>query len=119
MVDVIIILIVAVLLIFALRSSIKRFKGEKTCCGGSGGSVKAKKKSLDGPVIGTMTVRISGMHCDNCAKSVKNAIDKVDGVVAEVDYQSGIASVKYDRNVDESKIRSAVIDAGYKVESIN
>ena len=54
MVDAIIILVVVVLLIFALKGSIKHFRGEGACCGGGSGSVKtkkAKKKTLDGPVV--------------------------------------------------------------------
>ncbi len=45
MVDIIIVLIVIVLLGFALKGSIKHFKGEGPCCGGgSGSSKKAKTK---------------------------------------------------------------------------
>ena len=36
MVDTIIVLIVIVLLVFALKGSLKHFRGEGTCCGGSG-----------------------------------------------------------------------------------
>ena len=41
MVDAIIILVVVVLLIFALKGSIKHFRGEGACCGGGSGSVNA------------------------------------------------------------------------------
>ena len=39
MVDIIIVLIVIVLLGFALKGSIKHFKGESPCCGGGGGEI--------------------------------------------------------------------------------
>ena len=53
MVDAIIIVLVIILLFFALKGSLKHFKGESPCCGGgSGNSGKAKTKFLDGPVIG-------------------------------------------------------------------
>ena len=42
MVDIIIIAVVFVLLLFALRSSVRHFKGEKTCCsGGSRGTAQS------------------------------------------------------------------------------
>ena len=112
-----IVVIVFILLLFALRSSVKRFKGEKTCC--SGGNVKNADKHLDGPVIGSYKVRISGMHCENCAKRVKGNIDKIDGAVADVDWQSGLANVRYDRTIDESVLRDSIQILGYKVESIS
>jgi len=52
MVNVIIVLILVILLSFAVKSSIRHFKGEGACCGGGSGTVKTKKpkkKKLDGP----------------------------------------------------------------------
>ena len=43
MADTIIILVVVVILIFALKGSIRHFRGEGACCGGGSGSVKTKK----------------------------------------------------------------------------
>ena len=117
MVDLVIILVIFILLLFALRSSVKHFKGEKTCC--SGGSIRTAEKRLDGPVTGTFRMRISGMSCDNCARKVKSAIDGIEGAVASVDYKSGYATVNCDRAVDEIALKEAVRNAGYKVESIS
>ena len=62
MTDIIVIIIVVILLGFALKGSIKHFKGEGACCGGgSGNTKKSKTKYLDGPVIGRKTLKISGM----------------------------------------------------------
>ena len=83
MVDAIIIVLVIILLFFALKGSLKHFKGESPCCGGgSGNSGKAKTKFLDGPVIGKKTLTIEGMHCDHCVKHVQNAINSIDGASA-------------------------------------
>lgn len=120
MVDIIIYIIVAVILFLALRASIKHFKGESTCCGSSGGGlIKTGEKKLDGPVVSTMTMRVSGMHCEECAERVKRAIDSVDGAAGSVDLKAGTATVRCDRQVDESKLRSAVREAGYTVDSIS
>ena len=119
MVDVIIVLIVAVLIVFAARGSVKHFKGEGSCCGG-GGRAKSGDKALNGPVMKRRTLKIDGMHCQNCAERVKAAINSVDGSAAEyVDYKSGIADVKFDRDVDDFIVRKAIEGAGYKVVSMH
>lgn len=119
--DVIIILILIVILGFAVKSSIKHFKGEGTCCGGGSGQVKTKrpkKKKLDGPVIGTRTTKISGMHCQNCVNSVTRALNSLDGVSAKVSLRDNSAEVSFDRSVEEDRLRRAVEDAGFEVLSI-
>lgn len=119
--NVIIILILVVLLSFAVKNSIKHFKGEGACCGGSSGSVrtkKPKKKKLDGPVIGKRTIEISGMHCRNCVNSVTRALNSIDGVAAKVSLRDSRADVLLDRMVDENDLRHAVEGAGFKVISI-
>ena len=119
--DVIIILILTVILGFAVKSSIKHFKGEGACCGGGSGQVKTKrpkKKKLDGPVIGTRTIKISGMHCQNCVNSVTRALNSLDGVSAKVSLRDNSAEVSFDRSVEEDRLRRAVEDAGFEVLSI-
>ena len=119
--DVIIILFLIVILGFAVKSSIKHFKGEGACCGGGSGQVKTKrpkKKKLDGPVIGTRTIKISGMHCQNCVNSVARALNSLDGVSAKVSLRDNSAEVSFDRSVEEDRLRRAVEDAGFEVLSI-
>ena len=121
MVDAIIILVVVIILIFALKGSIKHFRGEGACCGGGSGSVKtkkAKKKTLNGPVVGRRTIRITGMHCQNCVNGVTRAINAIDGAAAKVSLKNNSAEVSCDRDVDKEKLKRAVEDAGYKVISI-
>lgn len=121
MVDIIIYIIIAVLLVFAIRSAFRRMSGKGGCCGGGIGSslVKTSEKILDGPVVSTKTMRIEGMHCDACAERVKRAIDSIDGAAGKVDFKSGKATVNCDRNVDEARLRVAVKEAGYTVLSIS
>ena len=109
-----------VLLGFALKGSIKHFKGEGPCCGGgSGSSKKAKTKFLDGPVIGRKTLKISGMHCEHCANTVTNALNGLDGVTAKVSLKENSAEVSYDREIDLADLKNAVKNAGYEVTSIS
>ena len=122
MADTIIILVVVVILIFALKGSIRHFRGEGACCGGGSGSVKtkkAKKKTLDGPVTGQRTIRISGMHCRNCANSVTNALNAIDGVSAKVSLKDNTAEFSFDRTVDDADLKQAVEKAGFEVISIS
>lgn len=119
MADAIIILIVIVLLGFALKGSIKHFRGEGPCCGGGSGKVtRSREKILDGPVIARKTIRISGMHCENCVNSITAALNKVEGVSAKVSLADQTAVVSLDREVEEYKLRRAVEKAGFEVISI-
>ena len=120
--DAIIMVVILIVLIFAVKGSLKHFKGEGACCGGGSGSVKPKKpkkKTLDGPVIGRCMIRISGMHCQNCVNSVTNALNAIDGVSAKVNLKDNRAEVSYDREVDESVLKQAVEGAGFEVVSIS
>ena len=87
-IDVIILIIVAVLLLIALYGSIRHFKGEGPCCGGTS-SRKSQEKQLMRPVIGRKSLRISGMHCENCADHVARALNTIEGVSANVSLKEG------------------------------
>ena len=120
--DVIIMIVILIVLIFAVKGSWKHFKGEGACCGGGSGSVKPKKpkkKTLDGPVIGRRAIRISGMHCQNCVNSVTSALNAIDGVSAKVNLKDNSAEVSYDRPVDVADLKQAVERAGFKVDGIS
>ena len=106
MVDIIVVLIVVVLLGFALKGSIKHFKGDSPCCGGGGGTVvlDIPDKKLDKPVLGKKVLKISGMHCEHCVKAVTEAINKIDGASAKVNLSENEAVVSYDRELDELQI---------------
>ena len=119
MADIIILLIVLVVIIFAVKGTIKHFKGEGPCCGGGGKVlVDSTKKTLEHPEIGEKTVKISGMHCDHCVSSVTAAINKIDGAVAKVNLKKEEAVVSYDLQTSDDEIRNAVEDAGFTVVSI-
>ena len=120
MVDIIVVLIVVVLLGFALKGSIKHFKGDSPCCGGGGGTVvlDIPDKKLDKPVLGKKVLKISGMHCEHCVKAVTEAINKVDGASAKVNLSENEAVVSYDRELDEEQLRSAVTKAYDKLEEM-
>lgn len=120
MVNAIVILILILIAIFAIRGTIKHMKGESPCCGGGGASeIKEKPSKLERPVIGEKIVQISGMICEHCVNRVMRALNKIDGVSANVSLKGKRAVVSYDREIDVNVLKKAVEDAGYTVESIS
>ena len=119
MVDIIILLIVLVIIIFAVKGTIKHFKGEGACCGGgSKGLIKTEEKKLQHPKIGEKTVKISGMHCEHCAENVTRSINRIDGAAAKVSFKKSQAIVSYDRQISDEHIRHAVKKGAYEVLEI-
>ena len=120
MVNAIVILILILIAIFAIRGTIKHMKGESPCCGGGGASeIKEKPSKLERPVIGEKIVQISGMTCEHCVNREMRALNKIDGVSANVSLKGKRAVVSYDREIDVNVLKKAVEDAGYTVESIS
>ncbi len=61
------------------------------------------------------TLKVEGMTCANCARSVSNAIQNNGGKNISVDFISGEAS--FDGEVDLEIVSGAIESVGYKVES--
>ena len=114
MVDALILLAVIVLMIFAVKGSIKHFKGESPCC--QRGEPEQNAKKLDGVIIKEKDFKIAGMRCANCAYRVEKAINRIDGVSSRVDFPSGTAHVSYSSLVDDDSIIEAVRSSGYDVK---
>lgn len=68
-----------------------------------------------GMAIETLQLPISGMTCDNCARSVERALSAVPGVLkVRVDRQGAQAHVEYDPEfVKRDAMTAAVRDLGY------
>lgn len=116
--DVIMIAILAVIVIVAIRSALKHFKGEGGCCGGGGSDIKEPDKNLSGPVIMTKVFEIDGMHCENCTNRVKRAINRIDGVSAKLDLKKKQAVVEYEKEVADDTIIRAIENLEYKVMAV-
>jgi len=115
MTDYIIIAVIAVVLLVALRSGIKRLRGDSSCC--SGGTYKAHSKKL-GTVADKKTFTVEGMHCQHCVNRVMEALNAIDGVSAVVHLQGGKAVVTSEKTIDSDVIRRAVEKAGYTVTGV-
>ena len=82
---VIICILLALIIIFAVVNSAKHFRGEGGCCGG-GSDIKVKKKKLAN-VKETLVISIDGMTCKNCSMRIQNKLNEMDNVSADVNLQ--------------------------------
>lgn len=64
------------------------------------------------------TISIEGMMCEHCVKHVTDALNKLDGVAAEVSLSDKNAVVNLEKEVSEEVLKQAVEDAGYQVTGI-
>ena len=62
-----------------------------------------------------VSLQIGGMTCENCARKVENALNRLDGTWAKVSISSHTAEVLCKSEPDEAALREAVRKAGYVV----
>jgi len=63
--------------------------------------------------MNTVTLQITGMTCDHCARSAEAALNALPGVTAEVSYEKASARIETDGSVDSARLRAAVEAQGY------
>ncbi len=114
--NIVAIAVLILIVVLAVRGSIKHFKGEGGCCGGSS-VVKVQDKKLSGPVIGKKTFFIEGMHCENCRNRVKRTINSIDGASCKVNLKKGRVDIELDREIDDGTFISAIENLDYHVVS--
>ncbi|HJD28710.1 MAG TPA: heavy-metal-associated domain-containing protein [Candidatus Blautia avicola] len=124
MTDLIALLILVLILGLAVAYIVKAKRRGVKCIGCPAGgncssAKKMKRKKLDGPVIGKRILKISGMHCEHCARNVTIMLDRIDGVSADVNLSAGRAVVSYDRDISNEVLKDAVEKIGYQVVSIS
>ena len=64
------------------------------------------------------TIAIEGMMCEHCVKHVTDALNKLDGVDAEVSLDDKNACVELKTDISDEELKQAVEDAGYQVTGI-
>ena len=69
----------------------------------------------------TETLKVTGMTCEGCTKSVANALNALDGVhEVVVSLSAGEAAVRYDEHLtSHDQLKSVVEGVGYGVDSTN
>lgn len=117
-VNVIIILIIAVGIVFGVRSVVRSAAG-KSCCSGGDSVVKIGPSDNDRshyPYRAEATVE--GMTCKNCAERVTNALNSLDGVWAAVNLKKNSVSILLKQNDVEAALTEAVSKAGYTMKDV-
>lgn len=119
---VIITIVIAILMVFALRRAYRVFSLKDDCCGGGPKAPKAKKVAVvtvedtdEANYPYSLDVRVKGMTCEKCVERVQNALNAQSGTWATVDLTSGTAHILAKSAIDRDAIERAVEDAGYYV----
>ena len=115
MTDIIVIVIIAIAAGFGVHSTMKHFKGQSGCCGGS--TYKPKKKKLTN-VLYKKIFYVDGMHCENCQNRVQEAVNDIAGIAGIVNLKKGIVTVSYAESVEDETIKAKIERAGYTVTKI-
>ena len=68
--------------------------------------------------MATTTLKVQGMTCGHCVKSVTQALENADGVRrAQVDLQAGRATVEFDESLTTpAALAGIVTEEGYTAE---
>jgi copper chaperone len=62
------------------------------------------------------TLKIKGMSCQHCVKSVKKTLEEIDGIAnVAVDLESGEATFEESHPVDNELLREKIKKAGYEL----
>ena len=62
------------------------------------------------------TVRVKGMSCQHCVKTVKKTLEEIDRITnVVVDLESGEAVFEETRPVDNELVREKIKKAGYEL----
>ncbi len=113
-VNIVLILIIAVIAFFGVKTLIKRFHGE-SCCSSGSSIVKIEpsdknKKNYQYSAF----VKIDGMHCKNCSLRIQNKLNE-NGMMAKVNLKKKNAIILFKEQNSEEKIRKIITDLGYTV----
>ena len=90
--------------------------GDCGCCGGATPQQPAGKAI--GPVVAQRVLALDGLHCANCVSGVKNALEALPGVAADVTLKPQRAVVRMDRAIPDETLHKAVEEQGFQVLSI-
>ncbi len=116
---VVIFIIVVLIIIYGIRSFSKKVSSGNCCgsCGTPNYFIVSDRNKSHYPFRKTMTVE--GMSCQNCTVYVENALNRLDGVWARVDYQTKTADVLMKTDIQDNELLHAVFIAGYRIKNIH
>ena len=109
-------LLVTICFLAAICYTIRHFKGKGGCCGG--GAEPPSQKEPTGSAFAKRRLHIEGMSCMHCVARVTQALNALDGVVAQVHLTPPAAIVTLEHAVSDEALHKAVSDAGFQITSI-
>ena len=115
---ILLLLLLAVVIGWALWRSLRRAKRGGACCGEHETVTLTQptdRNAAHYPYTAELT--LGGMTCENCARRVANALNALDGVWATVRFDKRSARLRCKQPPEEAAIRRAVSEAGYVVMS--
>lgn len=110
--NILLLCLIALLVLFAALTLIRR-AGRRGCC--ASGDYKPRKKKL-ARVIATKTFHVTGMHCENCARRVCEVVNDIPDTAGTVDLKTGTLTVSYAQEVPDELLKARLARAGYPVE---
>lgn len=118
MANVIIILILVLVCIYAVRSYMKKLA--QGCCGAGGDEEKKVKVQDRNPdhYPHCVTIGVEGMTCGHCKLRVENALNSEEGVWAQVNLKENSAKVHMKTLLSEDDLRRIIGRAGYTFTGI-
>ena len=112
---VIIYIVLAIVLIFAVLGVINRIRHGSSCCGeheAAPKKVRAKDTNKNHyPFVYELDV--DGMHCANCARRVENGFNSITGLWAKADIGQKKVLLRSKTQMDEAQVKKIISDAGY------
>ena len=116
----IIICVLALICGYSIWAYVKKLRYGGGCCGEHDAPEKkvavTDKDKANYPY--TVVLSIDGMTCSNCVRRVENALNRLDGVWAQVDLEKRQATVRMKQQLTEDQLRQTVRQIGYTVLSM-
>ena len=117
---VIIVLILLIIVLTAVKATLKRILHGSACCGERDAPEKkiqpADKNKSNHPY--KYILSIDGMHCSNCTRHVENALNSIAGLWATASLEKKSVTVLSKMELDSADLESEVREAGYTVLAI-
>jgi copper chaperone CopZ len=113
----IVLLIILMLCIFGIRGTARRMASG--CCAGTDSIKRIRVKDRNKKHYPYQAlVTIEGMHCENCAARVENALNEMDGIWAEVSLNNNSAQIRMKEELDQEQLAAPICAAGYSAHNI-
>ena len=118
--SIIIVLLAAVLVVWAVYRTVQKFRGKvkSSCCGGAEMVTPKKVEDTDESHYPyRYKLAIDGMMCSNCARTVENTLNEMDGVWASDNLGKKEAKVLTKTPRTQADFAAPLIRHSYRVTS--